>query len=385
MPPSKFSGLIGVGWSGNNKRTYSDEAYMKDVPDSGAKIFRVVINPGFDTKQDPHNVEHQQNLNDKLFKFMAENNSVKILPNVSGIPGMDTGNKLPPIGVKSKDHRPRTRWINGLKMLVNRYGPEGAFWKAHPGLNEALAPVYWEIWNEENEERNADFQLPGETGQGGKTGEIDPDRYGTLLEISHNVIEEVNKANKSEAPQMKVMFGGLLTGTRNRKKPATSKNRGPSHFSVGKFIKETHHAGDYDALSLHPYAFKGSAKDIAGKVAKNVRAARAALNDRGGEGKKIWVTEIGWPVDENKVEHDGVHTPVSASTQKARLEPTFDELKSVSGSGPGEFNIGNIFWYNIRDFLNGNGNRAEWAAHCGLFTDSGAKRGVLEAFENEAK
>jgi len=370
-----YSGLVGVNWSGSGD-TFSSNTRMKYVSDSGAKIFRVVVYPPFGTAKER---KVRRELNDNLFEFMTEH-QVKLLPDVSGIPGLNTENRLPPIDPGTEA---RENWIAGLKSLVMRYGHGGGFWEEHPSLNEAYAPVFWEIWNEENEERNADYQFRSESNKRkGKTGEIDPARYGTLLEISHTAIGEVNKAQSAD---MKVMFGGLLSGPRSVGTPAENGNGPPSHYTVGKFIRETHHSDDYDALSLHPYAFKGSVNAIMTKVKANIHQARVALNERAGRQTKIWVTEIGWAVNENGAKEDKVHTLVNESTQRARLEAVIPMIKSVSGNGPGEYNIGNIFWYNIQDWLKGNPHPDEWAAHCGLVKENGQKRGAFEAFQKQAE
>ena len=248
-----------------------------------------------------------------------------------------------------------------MKLLAERYGPEGSFWTGHPGLHSYLAPVYWEIWNEENAEENADYG----------TKEIDPARYGTLLEISNHALNEVN-------PAIQVLFGGLLTGKRNHRKPPES------HMAVGAYIHAVKHFKEYDALSLHPYAFKGSVSSVTSKVERNIELARKALKENGVGGKEIWVTEIGWPVDSEGVEHDGVHPPVSESVQRERLTSVFDMIKERSG-GPHPLNVGSIMWYEIRDFISGNATPADWAAHCGLVRANETRRGSYEAFKEETE
>ncbi|MFT3863371.1 MAG: LamG domain-containing protein [Solirubrobacterales bacterium] len=344
-----FAGKVGINWSG-----YYGTRNFEFVAESGARMFRAVVAPPFGEKAQR---EATQKKNDNLFRFMA-NHHIMVLPDVSGIPGMaaTAGNHLPSI---SPGTQARARWIAGLESLVNRYGPEGTFWKSSE-LDEQYAPVYWEIWNEENEEKNADYE----------TNEIDPARYGTLLEISHEVIES---ANNGLTTKMKVLFGGLLDGPREQKKPPKS------HLSIQKFITETHHSDDYAAMSIHPYAFKGSPQQVARKVKKNIQLARGALNRVGGTSKKLWISEIGFPV-QGETEPDSVHRAVGENAQRERLEATLNKIKSISGTRKEEFNIANIFWYNIQDWSN-----REWAAHCGLVRVNGTKRSSFKAFQNEAE
>jgi hypothetical protein len=66
-------------------------------------------------------------------------------------------------------------------------------------------------------------------------------------------------------------------------------------------------------------------------------------------------------------------------------------MKSVSGDGDGEFNIGNIFWYNIENWDNSknpaskNPAPEEWAAHCGLVLEGGTHRSAFKVFKEEAE
>ncbi len=378
IAPKEFSGLVGVTWSGN-QATYTHESALKYSADAGAKMFRIVIVPGYSAEEKKRYKEE----NDELFTFAAQNH-IKILPVVTGIPGPpisgSAGNTLPKIGPGSPG---RKRWEAGLRLLVERYGPEGEFWAKHSGLEESLAPVYWEIWNEENDEKNADAEIV-RAGEGQEVeGKIDPARYGTLLEISHNVLEEVNKTRKTNA---EVMFGGLLTGPRRQIYPPDS------HLPVGRYIREVGHPTDYAALSVHPYAFKGSVATVADKVRNNVAEARAAIKPLekkpGVSSKKIWVTEIGWPVKsppEGGLENDPIHPAVSEAVQAERLTAVFNKLKSLSGNEPNELNIGNILWYNIQDYTDGNKNRKSWEAHCGLVLQSGKHRSAFDAFHEQAE
>jgi hypothetical protein len=332
---------------------------METVRESGARMFRVVISNGFGEKSE----NKAQALNDDLFEFMAKHH-ITILPNVSGIPGFPA-NQLPDIGPGSKY---LTRWVHSLEHLAGRYGPEGSFWTSHKSLDESYAPEFWEIWNEENYEINADAN-------GGK---IDPERYGRLLAVSHDALKEAS-------PKAKILFGGLLTVFKNKRKPPER------HMPVGQFIKKAGHSEDYAALSLHPYAFKGSVKTVTRRVKQNIQAARAALNHSGGKGKKIWITEIGWPVGGPS---DATHPSVTESVQRERLNSVFRMIKERSGTAEQSFNIGNIFWYNIEDWVEGNPVGVRWDYHSGLAQEDpklnipgeeGKKRSAFEAFEKQAE
>jgi hypothetical protein len=273
---------------------------------------------------------------------------------VSGIPCRNGKNQLPKI---DKGSGALSRWEGGLKRLAERYGPNGDFWKTHTAL-KPYAPKYWEIWNEENVERNA-----------ADTGQIIPQRYGRLLEVSHNALKEVDG-------EIKVLFGGLLTiGETNLKAPK-NRRKEEREMTIRRFIKEAGHTEDYEAVSLHPYAFLGSVAKVTHSVKLNIQAARNAVNKfGGGKSTEIWVTEIGWSV-EGLTEPDEVHQSVSSVVQEERLNSVFNKIKDYSG----KYNIANIFWYNIQDV-----SGSEWAAHCGLVEKGGGKRPSFAAFQAQAK
>lgn len=350
-----LSGLVGVQYSGRGN-AYG-ESELQKVVESGAKIYRAVIGEGVTAEQK----EAQRKINDQLFTYLT-GHGIRILPDVVGIPGGRFGNQLPSIDPgtpQGKEHR--KLWSQGLRALARRYGPGGEFWK-ESGLEESYAPSFWEIWNEENVEPTADA-----------SGEIDPKRYGELLELSHDVLEEVNSESKVSR-ENKVLFGAVLTVGKTVEK-------GPNHpeneMTTGEFIRETGHFNDYDALSLHPYAFKASSISVmTGKVKTNIRAARKVLNHHSGKKKQIWITEIGWPVEAG----DPKHPAVSETVQAERLVSVFNMIKENAGTGPGEFNIQNLFWYNIKD-----PGGPKWDGHCGLFKDNDEPRIALPSFQEEAK
>jgi hypothetical protein len=371
---------VGINWSGDRDKTFA-LAGKEKVAESGAKMFRVVINPGCphknkEGKEVPD--KEEENRNDAMFKFMAEE-QITILPDVTGIPCRPGEPRLPPIPSGSTS---RKRWENGLKRLAERYGPGGKFWEEHSKgenkLNEAYAPEYWEIWNEENVEKNAS-----------EAGNIVPGRYGQLLGISNDILNEVN-------PNIKILIGGLLTigKTNTKPKPGEDSGEREAEMAIWEFlqkVKKSGHSEDYDAVSLHPYAFKAtSVQELTRKVLINIRVARGAVNNFGGatisagKAKEIWITEIGWGVEEegNPVRNDGTHIPVDPTLQAERLDSVFDMMKDHSGSGKGGFKIANIFWYNIQDAF----HTDDWAYNSGLFTEGGSKRPLaFAAFKGQAE
>jgi hypothetical protein len=373
---SSFSGPVGINWNG----TRSSEIPGL-VIESGAKIFRIPINGTGE-------------FNDELFLRLA-NEGVRILPDVVGL---GHKNLIPALG---KGSPARNEWKAELRSLFNEYGPGGEFWSHHPA-DAKYAPTWWEIWNE-----------PNYGAQGNLNEKVEPALYGNLIEAAHEAVEEHEaerkEAGKEKAP-VKLLMGGLLTV---RKKIAKGET---DHITVGSFLRKVGHYGDYDALSLHPYAFKGN---IPKKVLSNIASARTALREtrkksekatgkEHEEEKPIWVTELGWPVEGNEteaevkaekgVERDGTHILVNQATQASLLTSTFDSIKAHSGTAKHSYNVQALLFYNIKD--NANGARTAkgvegpqtWDNHCGLFEDSGGigkgagrKRPAWTAFHDETE
>jgi Concanavalin A-like lectin/glucanases superfamily len=336
---SAYAGMIGINWNGDLS---SQEALANRVAASGAKMFRVPI--GAVTGG-----------NTELFLLMAER-GITILPNVVGVAGTKTGNRYPAINVEPT----RGDWEGQLRGLLEKYGPEGEVWEKHTAL-APYAPKFWEIWNEPN------VGPSGAALEGKRTisQKAWADRYGELLEVAHSVFTTTDS-------QAKILLGGLLSvGTFN---PNARPKQQP-HITVGTFIKEVGHYGDYDGVAVHPYAFTGKdntksptvsdVSRVAEKVMINIRKVRGALEDvkkkwvqaiEAGGGtppaeprKPIWVTEFGWPVAGHRAEEDEHHRLVTPTVQKDLLNASFNAMKGNAGLGKHELDLSNLLYYNTED------------------------------------
>ncbi|MGH3993921.1 MAG: hypothetical protein ACRDSN_15855, partial [Pseudonocardiaceae bacterium] len=139
--------------------------------------------------------------------------------------------------------------------LVRRYGPEGSFWRAKPGLPRL--PVHsWQVWNEPS--------IPVYWPSG-----PDPAAYVRLLRATGQAIKAVD-------PDAEILSAGL----------AQSRLGVPfARFVSGMY--EAGAAGTFDTFALHAYA-----RSESGVVAA-VEAARGRIAANG-DRARIWVTEIGW-------------------------------------------------------------------------------------------
>ena len=337
--------FVNLHWSGDTPR-FATEAMMEMVRGSGAKMLRMGVGRRHETF-------------DWIFR-RAANKGITLLPGLGG-GRMENENTA---GI-------RPGWREFVRDVVKAYGRGGEFWQTvDPGSRRA--PQYWEVWNEQNYGNNGDA-----------AGNPNPEAFGDLLEEAAAVIHEVDS-------QAKILVGGLLT---------VGKKGDVPKMGVGEYIRRMGHAGAYDALGLHPYVFKddegnaptddGDVKEVTEAVRRNIQEARAALNDRGGSAKKIWVNEIGWPVKGPITPNDGSHVPVSEDIQRDLLNSTFNMIKANHGAD--RFNIENVFYYNIQDYEESDPawDHYSWDYRSGLREElkpyeDGRYRKSWYAFQNQA-
>ena len=131
-------------------------------------------------------------------------------------------------------------------LLVQRYGPGGAFWAAHPEL--PADPIRsWQIWNEPN---TPNFWAPAP----------DPAAYADLLRTAAAAIRAAD-------PAAEVVTAGL---------PASDRGVPLETFLDGMY--DAGAGGSFDTLAVHPYASDAAARcaSCAARVPKPTVAATPA-------------------------------------------------------------------------------------------------------------
>jgi polysaccharide biosynthesis protein PslG len=157
--------------------------------------------------------------------------------------------------IPGQDHSPPSSsadYAAYAVALAARYGPEGSFWRAHPGL-PALPVNTFEIWNEPD---SRDFWFPRPDGQ----------RYAQLYTAAHDAIHAAD-------PGARVLVGGLSAA--------------PT-FLPQLLAEDPQLRGKIDGVAIHPYA--GSPAAVLGRV----RDARRVLQRLGLATVPLYVTEFGW-------------------------------------------------------------------------------------------
>jgi hypothetical protein len=157
----------------------------------------------------------------------------------------------------------RWAWTAFLHDAVDRYGPEGSFWREHTAI--PFLPIRsWEIWNEEN---IVTF-----------THSPSPTRYASLLRLTGRVLHSIE-------PGSKVIVGGLFG------RPLQV----PPNVPSGDFLSRLYRARNvkpfFDGVALHPYVADAAA--IRGQIRNLRRVMRVHHDGRTG----IYMTELGWGSD----------------------------------------------------------------------------------------
>jgi hypothetical protein len=276
-----------------------------------------------------------------IFRLAAER-GIRILPHLgSGV--------IPTSGAPAN-------WNQKVENAVATYGTGGTFWQKLPVGLRVMAPTWWEVWNEPN------YIINGYENASGQV-EINPQKYGELLQQTAAAVHRVDSSAR--------ILGGSVLSVAPRSKEEQDGTDPPQRYEVGAFIKAMGHGDAYEALSMHPYAFKdyngappnaSNVGEVADRVMGNIKQARTALPD----GRPIWVTEIGWPVPTANypAPGEGGHPTVDESVQSDLINATFKKMKEASGSGQSGYNIDNIFYYNLQD-----GKTTSWDHSTGLVSD----------------
>lgn len=143
------------------------------------------------------------------------------------------------------------------RAFAGRYGRDGEYWRANPGLPKVPVTSY-EIWNEPN---HPAFWRPAP----------DARRYAELYLATREAIRSVD-------PDARVVVGGLVT-------------EGAPEFVRTIYRHRPEARGRVDGVGLHPY---GTRDDNLAKVVRSIASLRRTLNSLGADAVPIELTEIGW-------------------------------------------------------------------------------------------
>jgi hypothetical protein len=225
-----------------------------------------------------------------------------------------------------------------VRALVGRYGPKGAFWRAHPNL-PALPIRSWQVWNEPN--------LPAYWG-----GRPSARGYVALLKAAGAAIHAAD-------PRAEVVSAGLPE----------------SRLGVPllRYVREMYAAGargSFDTLAIHPYATSVAAVLLA------ARSARQAAGAAGDRKVGLRITEVGWASG-----GPGSSFTVSAARQGQLAAGLLREAAAQAR----RLGLRGVVYYSWRDVPPYPGGKDFWGLHTGLVARDNSVKPALTAFAAAAK
>ena len=178
------------------------------------------------------------------------------------------------------------------------------------------------------------------------------------------LIKATSKAIKSVDPKAEVMLGGMW-GPQSLKK---GKKKPPVTTFID-YMKRLYRVRGikkrFDSLAIHPYS-----SNVSGMI-KQMREARRVAKSFGDRKVGLWITEIGWasggPGDEPYVKGD--------SGQAKLLSKAYRKLDKKRRA----FRLRGVFWYSWRDRPGGDLICA-WCGHAGLLNLDGSPKPAWDTF-----
>jgi polysaccharide biosynthesis protein PslG len=266
----------------------------------------------------------------------ASTAGMTILPTILGTPGWASRKA----GWPPRSPGGRRAYAAFVRRLVARYGPEGGFARAHPGV-PFKAIRRWQVWNEPNIKY---YWTNGKPNAG---------QYASFVKLTR-------KAVKSHDPHAWVVLAGL----------PDSKHGEPMARYLAKLYRVRGFRSSVDAIAIHPYA-----SDDKG-IVRAIRRARNVMRHYHDSRKQLYLTEFGW------ANHGPSESPFVKSTngQATLVRRTYSTLKKKRRS----YHLGLIAWFSWRDRHLYKGERSWWAPYTGLFTTRGHAKPAWKEFARAA-
>jgi hypothetical protein len=239
----------------------------------------------------------------------AATHRLELLANVLETPQWAKGRTVPryPTGTPPKSPQ---AYAGFIRQLVLRYGPQGTFWGANPGVPRV--PIrQWQIWNEQ--------MAPWFWSNRPWTRS-----YTKALKAAYQVIHRADRGAT-------VVAGSFV---------------GIAGYSQWRGVKDLYRAGGkryFDVIAVHPFSnVENSVRLSIDRMLEILRRVRTEMSKRGDGRKPIIVTELTWPAAIGKVPKRrllGLET--TAAGQKARLKAAYKRLAAVKRS----LRITQAYWF----------------------------------------
>jgi polysaccharide biosynthesis protein PslG len=194
-----------------------------------------------------------------------------------------------------------------LTTLINRYGPSGSFWLAHPEL--AKLPIRtWQVWNEPhlNIWWNTDGRSPNAWVR----------EYARLLKAAHTAIHAAD-------PGATIVLAALADY-------AWSHLARLNRFKISRY---------YDVVAIN--LFTASPKF----VMRGVRMVRRVMRKGGAARKPVWLTESTWPAGKGRVSRPATAWQRAWYTTDNGMAKRVRGIYKLAAQNRRRYRIGRVVWY----------------------------------------
>lgn len=194
-------------------------------------------------------------------------------------------------------------WEELAKALVSHYGYLGSFWRGKENKKEIEV---WEIQNEPN--------LAEHGWEGNASGSA-------YAKVFKRTSESIHSAQGSFFPS-RVIVGGLYYVHND----AASKT--PHTFMQEMAVNYPAVVPWIDGVAIHPYEWGSGAVSA---TEADINGARSDINAFFGSSKSLWITEIGWNVENGAAGFNEGHSypEVNETEQSNRLTELFNWVRGV--------------------------------------------------------
>jgi hypothetical protein len=230
--------------------------------------------------------------------------------------------------------------------LARRYGPGGAFWRSHRRLDAALAPAWFELWNEPFLERFS-------------SGGVDPARYAAMVQAAARSGRAANRRTRW------LMAVDLDYDDRG----------GAEHSWIDALYDAAPNLNDsFDGVAVHPYTFLPPTAtgrlDIRYRFDR-IGAIADRLDEHDARAKPIWITELGWSTCTRRPD---------CVDEAAQARNIRDAFRLVRGEYRGRVRA--LFVYHLRD--SGIRPRDDPQGYFGLIRSNGTRKPAWRVFHENA-
>lgn len=318
LPAAVAGAQVPPGFVGISPQNASNEKDFKLMEAAGLRSVRLPLYWHGIERYSPYLVAPDWSDFDRSVALAAEH-GMRVFPFVWGTPSWVASE--PRVEPVYRDWA-RGAWVSFLRRAVQRYGPDGAFWRENPDL--PVMPIRaWEIWNEPNIITFA--------------SNSNPERFAQLMRLSGRAIHGVDRGAK-------VILGGLFG------RPLQI----PPNVSSGDFLNRVYRAHSvkrfFDGVALHPYVADANA------MRPQIRNLRRVMRRHGDASTPIYVTELGWGSDSYQTRWER-----GLLGQARELDQAFSMLADHRRS----WRIGGVWWFSWADVESG----CQFCDSAGLLTE----------------